>query len=136
MVRGIRAWWSPKRASEKLAIVAIATIALLTVVVSAFALAVYSGVFFHLSKDPIAQQQQARTQSALAAQLHTGDPPEQITRFFSAQKLEYTYDSIERRYRAQVYQSADNAHNVVIEIWVDESGRFLRGEVSDEQTFL
>lgn len=132
----ISGWWSSKARSEKAAILAIAVLAFGVVAAAAVLVAFRSGLLFEFKDDPVAEQTQHTIQAAVERELHAGDARARVVEFFERNKLDYDYDPSSMRYKAVAYRSLDGAHQVVLEIWVDDSGRFLLGKATDELTFF
>jgi len=129
-------WWLSKAWCEKAALIAIALPGFSAAGAAGVLVALRSGLLFEFKDDPVADQTQHTIQATVERELHAGDARTSVVSFFARNNLEYDYDPSSMRYRAVAYRSTDGSHHVVLEIWVDDSGRFLSAETTDEQTFF
>ena len=128
--------WSSRKLSEQIAIVLIVLVGASAVAAGGVVVAFYTGMLFTFRADAVAESTHRSLQDAIDRELRAGDAAPCIVEFLKRRDLSYEYYDGTRCYRAVAYRSPDKAHHVVIEIWIDASGKFIRGNVTDEQTFL
>jgi len=126
--------WSSRKLSERVAILAIGFIVVCAGAVGLVAAVVQVGST--VPPDHIAEQQRTNLQESIDRELHVGDPSEQIQAFLARHGLAYEYESVDRRYVARAYRSANGAHDVMVTLWADSNGRYVRGQATDILTSL
>jgi hypothetical protein len=83
-----------------------------------------------------AQAEAARVRSAIAGELHAGSSEAEIKLFGDRHSWHFSFDEDQARFRANVYTTPENTHDVLVFLYVNGKRELVRSEVKIARTSL